>query len=178
VEPSAQARKILEESGFNAYESLAGSAFPDKYFDIIVFNQSIEHMPDPTAAIKTAIKSLSDDGVLIISVPNFASNERAVFGNYWRHIDVPRHLFHFYPVTLAYVASCNNLLVKKKVFKFWGHPGSAFRLERDTIGLVAYLHLIVWCFRQIVSILRFDHDGYGQMMSFHFCKKKDVALAT
>lgn len=171
VEPSAQARKMLEASGFKAYESLGDADFPKKYFDVIVFNQSLEHMPDPVAVISKAVESLSDDGVLIVSVPNFASNERAVFGNYWRHVDVPRHLFHFSPDTLQYIAANNNLFIKRKIFKFWGSPGSTFRLERNERGLMAYRDLFLWLARQALSLLRFDRNGYGQMISFYFCKK-------
>lgn len=172
VEPSEQARRILEESGFKAYESLAETVFPKKYFDVIVFNQSIEHMPDPIAALKKALESLVDDGVLIVSVPNFASNERRIFGNYWRHVDVPRHLFHFSPNTLQYIAANNNLCVKRKVFKFWGHPGSTFRLEMEKQRVKAFRDLMLWTVRQAISLIRFDRDGYGQMMSYYYTKEK------
>lgn len=174
VEPSVQARGILEESGFKAYGSMIDTDFPKKYFDVIVFNQSLEHMPDPVAAINKAIESLKDDGVLIVSVPNFASNERLIFGNYWRHVDVPRHLFHFSPSTLQYIAENNNLLVKKKRFKFWGRPDSAFRLEKKERGVRAYRDLMLWVMRQAFSLLRIDRSGYGQMMSYHYCKSGSV----
>lgn len=174
VEPSYQAREILKELGFNGYDSLIDMTVPSKHFDVIIFNQSLEHFPDPMAALEKALEILSDDGLLIISVPNYASNERCVFGDYWRHVDVPRHLFHFSPNTLDFIATNNNLSINKTVFKFLGIPISTFKLVREKQGLHAYFDIALWAARQAMSLLQFDRDSYGQMMSYYFCKRQNV----
>ena len=82
VEPNettaAVARHSLDKV-FNTYfdESLE---LPNLYFDAIVFNDVLEHISDPWDALRLASKKIQQDGVVIISVPNF------------RHIDNILHV--------------------------------------------------------------------------------------
>jgi 2-polyprenyl-3-methyl-5-hydroxy-6-metoxy-1,4-benzoquinol methylase len=82
VEPdhntAAAASKSLDRV-FNAYfcEDLD---LPDRYFDVIVFNDVLEHMPDPWEALKLSVRKLTVDGSVIISIPNL------------RHIDNLVHI--------------------------------------------------------------------------------------
>ena len=45
-------------------------AVPDNYFDVIYFNDVLEHLVDPEAVLKIIKTKLSDTGVLISSIPN------------------------------------------------------------------------------------------------------------
>ena len=45
-------------------------SLPDKYFDVIVFNDVLEHMPDPWAALKLAREKLASGGRVVVSIPN------------------------------------------------------------------------------------------------------------
>jgi SAM-dependent methyltransferase len=74
---------------------------PDSHFDLIRFSHSLEHMHDPLAGVRNAARWLRPAGAVRISLPNFDSRERRVFGRYWNGLDVPRHLFHFTPATLG-----------------------------------------------------------------------------
>lgn len=47
-----------------------GIALPDDYFDVIVFNDSLEHLPDEEAALQLARRKLRTGGTLVCSVPN------------------------------------------------------------------------------------------------------------
>jgi hypothetical protein len=47
--------------------------------------------------IETFRRILTDDGVLIIAVPNYTSYDAEVYKEYWAAYDVPRHLYHFSP---------------------------------------------------------------------------------
>ena len=53
---------------------------PDAYFDVIVFNDVLEHMSDPAAALKIALDKLKPHGVVVASIPNI------------RHIDNLVHI--------------------------------------------------------------------------------------
>lgn len=53
---------------------------PDTYFDLITFNDSLEHMIDPVQALKLAKKKLNTKGKIHCCVPNI------------RHIDNLEHL--------------------------------------------------------------------------------------
>ena len=54
---------------------------------------------------------LADDGVLLIAVPNHTSYDAGYYGKYWAAYDVPRHLWHFSPLTMARLAEKNGFKV-------------------------------------------------------------------
>jgi SAM-dependent methyltransferase len=156
----------LLNNGCQAYPSINEVKTPNHYFDIILFNQSLEHISDPYAALESAISLLKKDGQLIISVPNFASNERRIFGMFWRHVDVPRHLFHFSPKTIEIIANRLQLNVISSRFKFWGGPGVALKMARSEIGMKAYGLLFRYIAQQFFSLIIINKNRYGQMMTF------------
>ncbi len=43
---------------------------PKKYFDLIIFNDVLEHMYDPWGALEKAKEILTKDGIIIASIPN------------------------------------------------------------------------------------------------------------
>ncbi|HEX2391908.1 MAG TPA: class I SAM-dependent methyltransferase [Solirubrobacterales bacterium] len=61
----------------------------------IVFWHSLEHLPDPAAALERAGRLLAPGGVLVVAVPNSDSLQAKLFGDRWLALDPPRHLFHF-----------------------------------------------------------------------------------
>lgn len=97
VEPDAQAAKsaasvkgLTVSRGF-----LKDARFSGGFFDIVLFHHVLEHTLDPLADIKESYRILKTNGKLIITVPNYGSFTAKIFGKYWRHLDIPRHLFHF-----------------------------------------------------------------------------------
>jgi len=47
-----------------------GNPLPDKYFDLITFNDSLEHMPDPVMALELCKQKLLPRGKIQCCVPN------------------------------------------------------------------------------------------------------------
>ena len=43
---------------------------------------------------------LAPGGLVLVSVPNFGSWQRRLFGGAWYHLDLPRHRVHFATATL------------------------------------------------------------------------------
>lgn len=70
-------------------------------FDVVRFSHSLEHLQSPRKAMEKASRVLRPSGLLWIEVPNAASLERRLFGAQWFCWDLPRHLYHFTPETLA-----------------------------------------------------------------------------
>lgn len=85
---------ITVSSDFPTYQSSG-------QFDALCFNHVIEHVPSPRAYLIKAASLLKPDGILLISLPNYGCLSRRLFGKYWTHLDLPRHLFHFTPKTLG-----------------------------------------------------------------------------
>lgn len=75
--------------------------WPEGHFDVVTLWHSLEHQPVPGAVLHHAHRLLRPGGVLALSVPNFASAEARAARAAWFHLDVPRHLVHFTPASLA-----------------------------------------------------------------------------
>jgi SAM-dependent methyltransferase len=96
VEPSARACAVARERGIDArVGTLAEVPLESDAFDAVVFRQSLEHVTDPVADLRRVREALHDDGVAIVSVPNFGCWQSRRFRGRWFHLDLPRHRLHF-----------------------------------------------------------------------------------
>lgn len=73
----------------SAYPGAAAS------FDVVRFWHVLEHMPDPSAALRDARRWLKPGGELILGVPNVQSAAHRVFRRTWSGLQYPKHLHHF-----------------------------------------------------------------------------------
>ncbi len=64
-------------------------------FDVITLWDVLEHLPNPQTALRRIRNLLTDEGWLIVSVPNADSIDARLFGRYWIGLDAPRHLSVF-----------------------------------------------------------------------------------
>ena len=69
--------------------------FPDKYFDYIRSNHSLEHDPEPGATLQQFRRILRKDGRVLIGVPNIDSAPAHWFGKYWWYLGAPVHTYSF-----------------------------------------------------------------------------------
>ncbi len=60
-------------------------------FDLIMFNHSLEHVPDPVETLKAATERLAPGGVCLARLPTTSSEAWATYGKHWCLIDAPRH---------------------------------------------------------------------------------------
>jgi SAM-dependent methyltransferase len=103
IDPSAEACAAARAQGLDARPGTLGSSdFAAESFDAAVMSHSLEHVPDPLADLERIHRVLRPGGLIVISVPNFASWQRRRFGSCWFHLDVPRHRTHFTPRALAH----------------------------------------------------------------------------
>jgi 2-polyprenyl-3-methyl-5-hydroxy-6-metoxy-1,4-benzoquinol methylase len=82
VEPNVETARIASaylDKVFQGYFS-EELDLPEKYFDVISFNDVLEHIPDPWASLRLATKKLTPEGRIVISLPNL------------RHIDNLLHI--------------------------------------------------------------------------------------
>lgn len=69
-------------------------------FDVITMWHVLEHLERPVPLLEELRSLLAPGGVLVVSVPNFASWQSELFKGGWFHLDPPRHLLQFDPATL------------------------------------------------------------------------------
>jgi 2-polyprenyl-3-methyl-5-hydroxy-6-metoxy-1,4-benzoquinol methylase len=62
------------------------------FFDVVTISQVIEHVHDPLAMLTRAYELLADGGKLWIETPNIDSLGYRIYGEFWRGLEVPRHL--------------------------------------------------------------------------------------
>lgn len=94
VEPSQQARAVAKE--FNKLNLLSSiSEVKENNFSAITLWHVLEHIPNLNETIFQLKGMLSENGKLIIAVPNHNSFDAKHYKQYWAGYDVPRHLYHF-----------------------------------------------------------------------------------
>lgn len=79
--------------------------------DAVILFQVLEHLKDPLGVLRTCAGLLRPGGQLIISVPNIESWQARAFGARWFHLDVPRHRYHFSPLSLSRALEAAGLSV-------------------------------------------------------------------
>lgn len=61
-------------------------------YDLIMFHHSLEHVPDPEASLREALKRLAPGGRVLIRMPTPSSHAFETYGPAWVSLDAPRHL--------------------------------------------------------------------------------------
>jgi SAM-dependent methyltransferase len=61
-------------------------------FDVIMFNHSLEHVPDPVATLTAVYKKLAPGGFCLVRVPTTSSESWATYQANWMNIDAPKHI--------------------------------------------------------------------------------------
>jgi 2-polyprenyl-3-methyl-5-hydroxy-6-metoxy-1,4-benzoquinol methylase len=155
----------MRDSGLAAYhadvalrEDLTGR------FDAVTCWHVQEHVAEPSAVVRWIRQSLAPRGVFQMTVPNWASWQARLTGGAWLHLDVPRHLYHFTPSTMARLLTDNGFTVEKQ---------TRFALEYDWFG-VAQSILNRLCDRPNVWFERLTSPGVRQ----HPASARDAVIST
>jgi len=112
VEPSEKARRVARE--FNSLKLFSSiDEVQEKNFSVITLWHVLEHIPDLNKTIIKLKSMLSDNGLLIIAVPNHNSFDAKHYKEYWAGYDLPRHLYHFHKGSLSSIISSNGFKLMK-----------------------------------------------------------------
>lgn len=69
--------------------------FASESFGLITLFHVLEHLPAPNLFLREAHRLLRPGGWLVVQVPNVASLQRRLLGQYWEGFEVPRHLINY-----------------------------------------------------------------------------------
>ena len=69
--------------------------YPSMYFDAVTLNNVIEHVHKPIDLLRECHRVLKPGGRLVITTPNAESLCARLFGQDWRGLEPPRHLYIF-----------------------------------------------------------------------------------
>jgi 2-polyprenyl-3-methyl-5-hydroxy-6-metoxy-1,4-benzoquinol methylase len=80
--------------------SLEEMSFQDSSFDVILFQDVIEHLFNPMATLRETYRILRPGGAIFISTPNLRSLMHHLLGKHWAILSPAEHLFYFTHETL------------------------------------------------------------------------------
>jgi SAM-dependent methyltransferase len=83
---------------------ILNAPFPRESFDVITCFDVLEHLYEPLQVMTKVREWLKPGGIFYVQVPNVDSAEARVFGSYWHGLELPRHLFHYSPGSLKFLA--------------------------------------------------------------------------
>jgi len=83
--------------------------FPSQSFDVITCFNVFEHVYEPREVLVRVADWLKPGGVFFTLMPNIDSAGARIFRSYWYPLELPRHLYHFSPVSLRRVAQSAGL---------------------------------------------------------------------
>jgi 2-polyprenyl-3-methyl-5-hydroxy-6-metoxy-1,4-benzoquinol methylase len=111
IEPDPDARKIAaysinEERLFSSIDKLGHEAF-----NVITLFHVLEHIHELNATVIKLVASMSEQGVLVVAVPNHNSYDAQKYKTDWAAYDLPRHLYHFDSNSISRLAKKNGLKV-------------------------------------------------------------------
>ena len=95
VDTSNKARKIANKKlNIKVMDPQYWINNKEKY-DVITCWHSLEHVHEPWVYLDKIKKSLTQDGFVIVALPNYQSTDAKIYKEFWAAYDTPRHLYHF-----------------------------------------------------------------------------------
>jgi len=113
IEMSTEYAKIAEaKTGAQVFVGhILDATFPRESFDVITCFDVLEHLYEPSRVMARVGEWLKPGGIFYVLVPNIDSAEARAFGSYWHGLELPRHLFHYSPAALEFLAQSAGLSV-------------------------------------------------------------------
>lgn len=89
----------------------------DGKYDLIMFNHSYEHMPEPKEVLAKAKSMLLPEGKILIALPLSDSYARWKYGVFWNGWDAPRHLYLHSQRSLTYLINDLGMQISKTIYQ-------------------------------------------------------------
>lgn len=124
VEPVNRAAKIASDAGFNVFNGVLEDAFyENEFFDIIIMNYVLEHVPNINEVVTLVYNILKPGGLFFGELPCADSIERIIFRQYWQGYQLPLHLIWFSRPLLRRFLENHSFKIKhiklKPQFNIW-----------------------------------------------------------
>ena len=102
--PSYPAQRFLDSDRIVYMQGdLHAMNLPEGAFDLIFLWHALEHMDNPQLIMSRLHTLLAPKGTIILAVPNFSSLEARRFKQFWFHLDIPWHKYHFSEKSIKYL---------------------------------------------------------------------------
>ena len=117
----------------------------------------LEHVHDLHQYVEQLKNLLTADGKLFIAVPNYTSADETIYHESWAAYDVPRHLYHFSPLSMKILLTSHGLKIESMKPMWYDSVYVSMLSEQyktgDSHPITAFLNGMIsnWkpCFRSI-----------------------------
>ena len=162
LEPDAASRQKAQEN-YNINLLPIEELFqlePAKY-EVITLWHVLEHVHDLNTYMKTFHSLLKPNGRLIIAVPNHTSYDAGFYKNCWAAYDVPRHLYHFSPLSMYYLAKKHKMsIVQKLPMWFDSFYVSLLSEKYKQSGMIGMMRaFFVGCISNLIALRNADRGS-------------------
>ncbi|PRP67766.1 class I SAM-dependent methyltransferase [Nonlabens agnitus] len=150
-EPSELARKVAYQKGVRLLDHLP--VRNKQHYQVIQMFHVLEHVKDPQKLLDDLYSMLTDDGILIIALPNYESLDAKIFKSYWAGYDVPRHLYHFNEKGISNLTSSKFNLIEKRPMWFDSFYVSILSARYKKLPLAFLCGIFIGICSNIMSLL-------------------------
>jgi 2-polyprenyl-3-methyl-5-hydroxy-6-metoxy-1,4-benzoquinol methylase len=165
---SKEALSIAQRSNISCVNSL-DDLEENQQYDLITMWHVLEHVHDIKSLFDKIRKHLSEDGILVVAVPNIDAPERGDFGGSWAPYDAPRHLYHFSYERLEHLLMCEGFTVKRAHPLLQDTPYNIL-LSLKSFSIVELLMAFVTSIKSVITTLLFGVSRSSSMMLI--CERK------
>ena len=162
LEPDAASRqKALENHDINLLPIEELFQLEPAKYEVITLWHVLEHVHDLNAYMKTFHSLLKPNGRLIIAVPNYTSYDAGFYMNFWAAYDVPRHLYHFSPLSMHYLAKKHKMsIVQKLPMWFDSFYVSLLSEKYKQSGMIGMMRaFFVGCISNLIALRNADRGS-------------------
>ncbi|MGI0106047.1 class I SAM-dependent methyltransferase [Salinimicrobium sp. WS361] len=165
AEPNSGARALASKKGVELEEKTR--EFSSGSFDVITLWHVLEHVPNLEEQIEELYRLLKPDGLLVIAVPNFKSDDAQKYKEHWAAYDVPRHLYHFSPSAIEKIFNSSGFLLTSQKGLFFDSFYVSLLSEKYASGASNMLKA-VW--KGAISNFKAKSSGNYSSVAYFFRK--------
>lgn len=120
IELSCDAISYAEKNhGIKLFQGDVSGYKEKSLFNLINVHHTLEHLYDPSKTLKKLHPLLTDNGSIVISVPNIKSFGALLFRKNWYPLQPPTHLYHFTGRTLSKLLEKNGFVITYIDYNQW-----------------------------------------------------------
>ena len=147
----------------------------DGTWDLVMFNYSLEHMPEQVKTLSAAGRLLADAGTCLVRIPLVSSYAWEHYGVNWVALDAPRHFYLHSAASFELLVQKSGLRIEKAVYDSDDFQFTGSELYARGIPLVATRPRSMFTRGEIRRFRRradeLNREGRGDQATFHLRKK-------
>ena len=110
-----------------------------KCFSVVMLWHVLEHVNDPIKELKFIKTLLKKGSYIVVAMPNINSYDSIYYGKHWAGYDLPRHRFHFNPLTFSGLCKRLGLKIKKTIPMYYDSYYVSILSEKNRKSMFSFI---------------------------------------